>query len=221
MFNYLSKFPAVLTRLGAVLAVASTALAPQQASADEGLYDSPPPPGSSFVRIVDGQQSTGIASIGSVEYLLTEEGLTPYKIVKAGSYDLAMRDASPNFSFDAGKFYTIVAAGGDGPVLVEDEPIGNPSRAGLYFYNATATPNVDLALVLGGKALKAFKGVSGDDAAFRELKAATVGFEAQQDGETLASADEHSLKRKIGTTVVLFQDSGNYKLLVGNNSLEQ
>lgn len=220
MLNYLSKLPRPLALLTALCALTSTLALPAQAG-DEGLYDSPPPPGSSFVRIIDGQRASGVATVGSVEYILSEDGLTPYKIVQAGSYDLSMRDATPSFSFDAGKFYTIVAAAGSEPALVEDEPISNPSRAGLYFYNATGTPGVDLALVLGGKAVKAFKDVSADSAAFRQLKAATVGFEALQDDSALASADEFSLKRKIGTSVVLFQDSGNYKLLVSNNSLEQ
>ncbi|TYC64030.1 hypothetical protein FMN63_27770 [Stappia sp. BW2] len=220
MFKYSSKQASALALVTLFFALTFAALLPARAG-DEGLYDSPPPPGSSFVRIIDGQRASGVASVGSVEYLLTEEGLTPYKIVHAGTYDLSMRDASPSFSFEAGKFYTIVAAAGTEPVLVEDEPISNPSRAGLYFYNATGTSDVDLALVLGGKAVKAFKNVSADSEAFRQLKAATVGFEAQQSGNALAAADEFSLKRKIGTTVVLFQDSGNYKLLVSNNSLEQ
>lgn len=130
------------------LALLFFAMGPAKAG-EESLYDTPPPPGAAFLRVIDLRPDPStpidISALGAVER--DDHGVSPYYALVGEVVAVRVDDASLDVPLSAGQFSTVVVQpGAPGPVLtrVEDRISENPSKAGVQFYNLTDQPAVAL-----------------------------------------------------------------------------
>ncbi len=210
MFNF--HLRPLLFVLAVLFALSGTAWA-----GEESLYDTPPPPGAAFVRVIDLRQEPSspvdISALGAVES--DDNGVTPYYALVGEVVAVRVGDASLDVPLMAGRFTTVVVgAGQPEPVLsmVEDQISENPSKAGVQFYNLTDQQ----AVTLHAPKFKVDVVAATDPGKVgsREVNEVKIDLEARAGGSVIARFASVLLKRRaqigfivaeVGGQVVGFQ----------------
>lgn len=189
-------------------------------AADEGLYEPTPPANSAFVRVIQADMATknvtpelGGKSFGKLNY----PAVSSYQVIPAGEHEFKSGSAKTSFAVDAGRYYSIALTSGAAPSLLEDALIGNPAKARLYFYNLADAKEATLFAPKQKAAIlsKQAKGTS----ASREINALTLPLHVLVEEKIAAQLPQVQLKRRAGTSVVLFGKKGAYKALSMESSV--
>jgi hypothetical protein len=186
------------------LATLSLTLAGPAFSQEGGLYAAPPPPDAAFVRVLNGTNKAIATELGGIAFAVQPQTISPYSIVTRGDYT-ANGDIVLSAKVEAQHFYTILVGPDGQGALLTDEPLANPARAGLYFYNATGAP-LDLAATVGGKQAKVFEAVAPGMQAFREVNAFDVTFDVLKGGAVAFTLPGITMARQQGVSVVALND---------------
>lgn len=180
---------------------------------EAGLYDAPPPEGTSYVRFLNRSKlQEPVVKLSGTAYSLGSKVLTDYSYIKEGSYDADFNTKMLPLALVAGKFYTVVV-GDESPnakpiAMVEDKVISDTTHAGLYFYNYTDQP-LDLVANVNGKSGAVFKGIASASVEFKEVKPFEVAFDVQAGGKTVGSVSQITFPRGSGISIVVTKsDSG-------------
>jgi alginate O-acetyltransferase complex protein AlgF len=205
----------------AIFAFAAILATPLAALAgDAALYDPAPPANSAFVRFVDAKQS-GAASgtIGSVALDVDADGVSPFVVVPAGQHDLALRDAKGDVSLEAGNYYTVVfnEAGQSEPVVIKDEVLDNPAKAGLHFYNLTGEPA--LSLTAPAQKVVLFENVAPGEMKYRPVGAVAVTLAIEAGGKPVADVGEVKLERRAAKSVLAMAGADGVHAVVVDNTI--
>lgn len=173
------------------------------AAGEGGLYDAPPPPDAAFLRVLNAGSGGPLElNVAEAAFAVGAGALSPYAFVTNGSYDASLASVSLPLSLQAQKYYTIIVpADGAAPKLVEDAPLANPARAGLYFYNATGRP-LQLDAKVNGKQAAIFKDVAPGESAFREVNPFEVAFIVVDAGAPAFELPATAMVRQQGMSVV-------------------
>ncbi len=204
----LGKLLAALICIGTLLVSFNIAALAQEA----GLYDAPPPEGTSYVRFLNRSRlQAPVVKLSGVAYAQTAAVLSAYNYVKEGMIDVEFNTQKLSAPIVAGKFYTVVvgdALGDLKPIAVlEDKGLADASsHSGLYFYNYSGQP-VDLNVNVNGKSGPVFKSVASGATEFKEVKPFDVAFDVIMSGKTVASIPQKSFVRGSGISIVVTSTS--------------
>lgn len=206
-----------------LLSAAILAAAPATAFADDaGLYDPAPPANSAFVRFVDASlQGEGSGSVDGVPLDLSGDGVSAFVVVPAGEHGVTFGDASSSAKFDAGNYYTVVfnEAGQTAPVVIKDEVLTNPAKAGLHFYNLTGEAALSLAAPKQKVAI--FENVGPGEMKFRPVGAVAVDLAVEAGGKTVADVGSVKLERRAAKSVLVVASAAGPKAVVVDNTVER
>lgn len=196
------------------LALASFALSQASLAQDAGLYDNAVDPNKAYVRVLF--QSGDQATIGGTPVSLPDERVSGYVSVPPGPVDIGIGGNAVAMTVEAGTYYTFVQAD-DGLIQFVDPAIADPSKAEILFYNLSDQAGVDL-FVPAAKT-NAITGVDPGTSQSVELRAPlSLTFEAQVDGETIASATDVALERKQAISFFLTDGDAGPALVQVTNS---
>lgn len=202
--------------------LAATLLAPAAALADDaGLYDPAPPANSAFVRLVDATlEAEGAGTVGGTPLDLSGDGVSAFVVVPAGSHDVAYGGASGTAEFVAGNYYTVVfnEPGTGGPVVIKDEVLTNPAKAGLHFYNLTGEAGLSLKAVKQNVAV--FENVGPGEMKFRPVGAVDVDLAVAAPSGTL-DVGSIKLERRAAKSVMVMAAAGGLQAIVVDNTVER
>lgn len=181
----------------AALVLLDVAPALAQDDRDIGLYAPAPPPGSAFVRLLNGAPAGGpvAGKIGARAIPAVAVGeASAYVPVPQGEVTV-QAGGSQRVKVEAGRFYTVAfGLGGAAPLKVMDDPtLASRAKAGLVLYNLTSTAGLELATADG--AVVVLSGVAPWTLASREVNALTVGFVVRGPGGALATVPTVTLAR--------------------------
>lgn len=190
-----------------LLAVAVLSASTFSASAgDEGLYEGLPPENAGFVRWLnlDASQVSVQTTDGKID--VPAASLAPYAVAVSGAKTFAVGDKELPVDVEAGKFYTVVASGPLAGKVFEDEAPTDPTKSRLYFYNLTDSADVDLFVPKAKK--DALSDVASGASKSVDLKAPlTIDMVARVGGEDVAQYPGVALKRRGGSSLVLYGDN--------------
>jgi hypothetical protein len=163
-------------RLAPALLALALAIAPAAAhAADEGLYAAPPPPGSAFVRFVNGDSRAAAATaIRGEDFHAAAPGTVgPYHAVQKGNADIMAGPARTTVQLKEGAHYSAVFSGGKLAVL--EEPAFDPKmKAQLVLFNLS--PVQDLSLKTSAGAVSVINDVKPGTLGARAVNAVKTGF---------------------------------------------
>ncbi len=195
---YRRQFLAALSVSG--LAVLATK--PVSANGDDGLYDAPPPPNSAFVRLIDVSGRGNLAvMVGGKSVTVPETAVSGYAIVPAGKIAVVVGENTGEVDAASGKFYTLAVSESAAPVMMEDAPIANPAKAGIYFYNFSSVGAATLFATKQNVAV--IENIATGAAGFRDINAVTLDLEVRGAGEPGALKGV-VLQRRTGLTIAVF-----------------
>jgi hypothetical protein len=212
----------IVKTISAVVFLFVTQLAAVKAQ-EAGLYEAPPPEGTSYVRFLNRSKlQEPVVKLSGTAYSIGSKVLTDYSYIKEGSYDADFNTKMLTLALVAGKFYTVVV--GDEsttakPIaVVEDKVISDTTHAGLYFYNYTDQP-LDLVANVNGKSGAVFKGIASTSAEFKEVKPFEVAFDVQAEGKTVGSVPQVSFPRGSGVSIVVTKSDTGIVVDAINNTV--
>jgi alginate O-acetyltransferase complex protein AlgF len=185
---------------------------------DEGLYEPTPPADSAFVRVIQANSTakTVTPELGGKSFgKLTYPALSAYQIIPAGEHSFKAGEVTAKLAVEAGRYYSIALTSSAAPALLEDALIANPAKARLYFYNLSDAKETTL-FAPKQKAAIFSKQAAGSNTS-REINALTLPLQLLVADKLVASLPEVQLKRRAGTSVVLFGTAKNYKALAVEN----
>lgn len=114
------------------------------AAAQDALYDPDPPPGSAFVRVINGLAGPTGAKLGERDFGTVEaHSATAYRVVKEGARDFVGGGSKATLTADAGCFYSVVVTS-KGASLLMDGALESRSKALVNFYNLAGPDAFDL-----------------------------------------------------------------------------
>lgn len=210
----------MLKRILLAAAVLSASV-PAALADDAGLYDPAPPADSAFVRFVDASlEAEGTGTVGSAALDLSGDGVSPFVVVPAGSHDVAYGGAAGKADFAAGNYYTVVfnEPGAAAPVVIKDEVLTNPAKAGLHFYNLTGEAGLTLAAVKQNVAI--FENVGPGEMKFRPVGAVDVDL-AVKSAAGEVSIGSVKMERRAAKSVMVVAASGGLQAIVVDNAVER
>jgi Alginate O-acetyl transferase AlgF len=193
---------------------------------DAGLYEAPPPDGTSYVRFLNRSKlQSPVVRLSGVAYAQTAAVISDYNYVKEGAFDVEFNADKISTAFQAGRFYTVVIGDGAGKLkpidVVEDKGLVDPSsHSGLYFYNYATLP-VDLQVNVNGKSGPVFKAVTPGSSEFKEVKPFQVAFEVVADGKVVASISERTFVRGNAISIIVTDSDGAVLAESIDNSVAQ
>lgn len=186
--------------LALVAALGSTSMS--QAN-DGGLYEAVIDPNLSFVRVV---MNGGVTPVIAGKNLSDAEGiLSPYLATEPGDVEIAIGSARGNISAESGQFYTVLLNEDGSTKVFEDEIGKSPAKAGLFVYNLSSTPDIDLFVPRAKR--NALSDIDTGDAKSVSIKAPLkLSFAVKNGEDILAEVPEVSLKRGGSISVVIQQN---------------
>jgi hypothetical protein len=186
----------LLAAFGATLATAAFAN-------ETELYDAPPPPNSAFIRVIDAAGVGGMSvTVAEKAIALDDKAVSGYAIIPAGTIAVSGGSTTGTVEAVSGKFYTLVVSAGSAPILIEDAPIANPAKAGIYFYNFATTGAATLFAPKQNVAVIA--DIESGKSGFRDINAVTLDLEVRGPaGNNLIAGV--ALERRVGLTIVAFE----------------
>jgi Alginate O-acetyl transferase AlgF len=193
---------------------------------DAGLYEAPPPDGTSYVRFLNRSKlQSPVVKLSGVAYAQTAAVISDYNYVKEGDFNIEFNADKMSTAFQAGRFYTVVIGNGANnlkPIdVIEDKGLSDPSsHSGLYFYNYTTQP-VDLQVNVNGKSGPVFKAVNPGASQFKEVKPFQVAFDVVADGKVVASISEKTFVRGNAISIIVTDSDGAVMAESVDNSVAQ
>ncbi len=211
----------ISTVLATIVLSSGLAAAVPVFAGEGGLYDAPPPPDAAYVRVLNAGEAGSLdVTVANAAYTVGAGALSPYEFVTKGSYDASWASTKLPLSVEAQKYYTIIVPGdGTEAKVVEDAPLANPARAGLYFYNATEKP-LQLDAKVNGKQAAIFEDVAPGETAFREVNPFEVAFIVVDGGTPAVELPATAMVRQQGTSVVAMSAAGAVKAIQSVNSVQ-
>ncbi|WP_395813123.1 alginate O-acetyltransferase AlgF [Devosia sp.] len=210
-----------ISRMMATLALGSGLLAATVLAGEAGLYDAPPPPDAAYLRVLNAGSGGSLAlTVADAAFDVGAGALSPYEFVTNGSYDATLASSTLTLSLQAQKYYTIIVpADGSAPTVVEDAPLANPARAGLYFYNATSKP-LQLDAKVNGKQAAIFKDVAPGETKFREVNPFEVAFIVVDGTAPAVELPATAMVRQQGMSVVAMPTADGVTAIQSVNSVQ-
>ena len=210
-----------ISRMMATLALGSGLLAAPVLAGEAGLYDAPPPPDAAYLRVLNAGSGGSLAlTVADAAFDVGAGALSPYEFVTNGSYDATLASSTLALSLQAQKYYTIIVpADGSAPTVVEDAPLANPARAGLYFYNATSKP-LQLDAKVNGKQAAIFKDVAPGETKFREVNPFEVAFIVVDGTAPAVELPATAMVRQQGMSVVAMPTADGVTAIQSVNSVQ-
>ena len=182
---------------------------------DDGLYDAPIDPNSAFIRVLSPGAAVAIVNGTTVDNLVG--GLSAYVNVAPGDIAVAAGDASGSVAATPGTYYTYTWSAAGDPLVLEDAPASDPSKATVYFYNLSDMASVDL-FVPSAK-VNAIEAVAGDTGKSVALKAPLkLDVEVMADGQSVAKVAGLDLKRRGGISIIFSGTAGSYAAAAVENA---
>lgn len=207
----LRSTPKLITLAGLML-LGATSMASAQ---DDGLYDAPVDPNSAFVRVLVPGAAVAVVNGTTVDNIT--DGLSAYVNVQPGDIAVSAGDVSGSVTTSPGAYYTYAWSVEGEPLVLEDQPATDPSKATVYFYNLSDIASVDLFAPTAN--VKAIEGVPGDTGKSVALKAPlTLDFEVQADGAAQATVAALDLKRRGGVSIIFAGSNGSYTATAVENA---
>ena len=137
------------------------------------------------------------------------DGLSAYVNVQPGDIPVSAGDVSGSVTATSGTYYTYAWSVEGEPLVLEDSPSSDPSKASVYFYNLSDLASVDLFVPTAN--VKAIEAVAGDTSKSVALKAPlTLDFEVQAEGQPVATVAALDLKRRGGVSIIFSGSNGTY-----------
>jgi len=202
-------------KLVALASLMMLSAAPAALAQDDGLYDAPVDPNSAFVRVLVPGAAVAVVSGTTVDDIT--DGLSAYVNVEPGDVSVSAGDVSGSVTTSAGAYYTYAWSVEGEPLVLQDDPASDPSKATVYFYNLSDLDSVDL-FVPAAKT-KAIEGVGGDTGKSVALKAPlTLDFEVQSEGAAVATVASLDLKRRGGVSIIFTGSNGTYSAAAVENA---
>lgn len=210
-----------ISRMMATLALGSGLLAAPVLAGEAGLYDAPPPPDAAYLRVLNAGSGGSLSlTVADAAFDVGAGALSPYEFVTNGSYDATLASSTLALSLQAQKYYTIIVpADGSAPTVVEDAPLANPARAGLYFYNATSKP-LQLDAKVNGKQAAIFKDVAPGETKFREVNPFEVAFIVVDGTAPAVELPATAMVRQQGMSVVAMPTADGVTAIQSVNSVQ-
>ncbi|MFY8030346.1 MAG: alginate O-acetyltransferase AlgF [Devosia sp.] len=210
-----------ISRMMATLALGSSLLAVPVLAGEAGLYDAPPPPDAAYLRVLNAGSGGSLSlTVADAAFDVGAGALSPYEFVTNGSYDATLASSTLALSLQAQKYYTIIVpADGSAPTVVEDAPLANPARAGLYFYNATSKP-LQLDAKVNGKQAAIFKDVAPGETKFREVNPFEVAFIVVDGTAPAVELPATAMVRQQGMSVVAMPTADGVTAIQSVNSVQ-
>jgi alginate O-acetyltransferase complex protein AlgF len=189
--------------------------APAALAQDDGLYDAPVDPNSAFVRVLVPGAAVAVVNGTTVDQIT--DGLSAYVNVAPGDIPVSAGDVSGSVTTAPGAYYTYAWSVEGEPLVLQDDPASDPSKATVYFYNLSDLASVDL-FVPAAKT-KAIEAVAGDTTKAVALKAPlTLDFEVQAEGKPVATVAALDLKRRGGVSIIFTGSNGTYSAAAVENA---
>ncbi|MDF2982853.1 MAG: putative secreted protein [Devosia sp.] len=189
--------------------------APAALAQDDGLYDAPVDPNSAFVRVLVPGAAVAVVNGTTVDDIT--DGLSAYVNVQPGDIPVSAGDVSGSVTTSPGAYYTYAWSVEGEPLVLQDDPASDPSKATVYFYNLSDLASVDL-FVPAAKT-KAIEAIAGDTGKSVALKAPlTLDFEVQADGKPVATVAALDLKRRGGVSIIFSGSNGTYTAAAVENA---
>jgi hypothetical protein len=212
----------IMKTMSAILFLFVTQLSAVKAQ-EAGLYEAPPPEGTSYVRFLNRSKlQEPVVKLSGTAYSIGSKVLTDYSYIKEGSYDADFNTKMLTLALVAGKFYTVIvgdeSATAKPIAVVEDKVISDTTHAGLYFYNYTDQP-LDLVANVNGKSGAVFKGTASTSVEFKEVKPFEVAFDVQAEGKTVGSVPQVSFPRGSGVSIVVTKSDTGIVVDAINNTV--
>jgi Alginate O-acetyl transferase AlgF len=186
---------------------------------DEGLYDAAPPADSAFVRLLNAKVSGEMKSseVGGQTLQAQSGSITPYVVASISGTELGTLLGQQPI---AGTYYTIAFADSiEGSKVFSDEPLSDPAKGSLFFYNLTDKADVELYVPVAKTA--AIKSTAANEGTSVELKAPLkLDFVARIGAEDLATIPGVLIKRRLPVSVVLFGTGGTYAAMSEVNTVD-
>lgn len=164
------------------------------AANEAALYDPAPPPGSSYLRLINANAKGAISLTldGSAFVSSPEASASDYIVTPQGAKKAAFGGKDLPITLGAGKFYSIVVSAGQAR-LIEDPILKTRAKALLRMYNLSAKANLSLKTVDGKVAI--VDAVPAAGAGDREVSAATLKLAVYDGASKLAETPEVAIKR--------------------------
>ncbi|MES2820273.1 MAG: alginate O-acetyltransferase AlgF [Pseudomonadota bacterium] len=193
-------------------------LVPGLTQAANGLYASPPPPGSAFVRVLNlGAAPVEVQLSGkSKPQKVNNSQLGGYLYITPGNQTLTVDKAILDLSLAAESATTVIY---DGKVLkpIADTYSMDPNKVMVAFYNLTDKP---LALkTLDGKHA-IVDSVAQNQMGTRLVNEIKIGFAAYNGEQDVATFAEQFLKKGGGYSYVAYAQGGQVRTLSLSNSFD-
>jgi alginate O-acetyltransferase complex protein AlgF len=182
---------------------------------EDGLYPAAPPPGSAFVRFLNGATPSAVnASVRGKSYGAASFGqITPYAPVKQGDAELSLGAKTATASLKEGAHYTVLFVRGKLSVL-EEPANDNKLKAQIILINASSARDVTLKTADGGT--NVVNAVGSEKLDGRAVNAVKIPFSVYSAANKIGDIDAHSLERGSRYAVVVY-DSPNGKPAVAFN----
>lgn len=183
-----------------------------------GLYASPPPPGSAFVRVLnlDGAAAEVQLSGKSKAQKIAGGALGGYLYIAPGQHALSVNQASLDLGLKADSAMTVIF---DGKVLkpITDTYSIDQGKAMVAFYNLTDKP-LTLKTLDGKHAV--VDNVPQNQMGSRLVNEIKIGFAAYSGEQNVAKFQEQLLKKGSSYSYVAIAQGGQVRTLSLTNSIE-
>ena len=188
-----------------VMALCSTLICatPHAHAGEGGLYPAAPPPGSAFIRFLNGSSPAALAvSVRGKSYgAATFGNITAYAPVQQGDATLTLGAKTAETHLKEGAYYTALLH--DGNVNVLEEPASdNKLKAQIILINASSTPGITLKTADGTTDIVNAVGTAKlDSRAVNPIKAP---FSVYAAATKIDGIDAHLLERGARYAVVVY-----------------
>jgi hypothetical protein len=175
--------------------------------AADDLYAAPPPPGSAFVRVINGDAAaSAVVSIRGKRLSAVAPGqIGEYGIVPEGEGDIALGAKKTSGRFQAGRYYSTVVKSGTLTIL-EDPFFKNKLKAQLILVNLSDVKTISLKTPDGKVGI--VESVAVGASAAREVNTIKSGFSVYADAEKLADIASRPLERGASYAIVAYTGKG-------------
>lgn len=200
----------VLTLCGVLLCTA-----PYTFAGEDGLYPAAPPPGSAFVRFLNGNNPLSVAvNIRGKSYGAASLGnITAYAPVQHGDATLGIGGKTTTANLKADTYYTVLYYKGKVDVL-EEPASSNKLKAQIILINASSAPGVALKTADGSTAIVNAVGPAKLDG--RAVNPVKVPLSVYASSKKVSALDAHLLERGARYAVVVY-DGPNGKPVASFN----
>lgn len=176
------------------------------AQADDGLYAPPPPPGSAFVRFINGdtQAETAAAIRGKSHGVVPLGEVSAYLPVQQGEADMALGGGKTTAALKEGVYYSAVLKGGK-LTVVSEPAYDRKIKVQLMLFNLSDETSVGLTAKQGASVIKVMETVKSGGHEARAVNAMKIGFAVTAADGVLKDIEPKPLERGGSYAVVVYK----------------